>query len=193
MGTLEYCWPSSGARRLPVEHYFGIRKMKVTLFFLAALAITINGKPAPNAEPKAFFGTGLGAIALPAITNSALIDGLLLGKVAFLKAAILANLLLGSSDESADDAEYGAPAVDSYGAPAQEYAEPAPSYDAPAPTYEEPAATYEEPAVDTYGAPAADPLPSYGATNYYRFYVTRFVGPRDFGLGVAQLSVGCQQ
>merc|ERR1712088_844225 len=145
MGTLEYCWPSSGARRLPVEHYFGIRKMKVTLFFLAALAITINGKPAPNAEPKAFFGTGLGAIALPAITNSALIDGLLLGKVAFLKAAILANLLLGSSDA------------------------PAPTYEEPAPAYEEPAATYEEPAVDTYGAPAADPLPSYGATNYYRF------------------------
>merc|ERR1711936_854108 len=107
----EYCWPSSGARRLPVEHYFGIRKMKVTFFFLAALAITINGKPAPNAEPKAFFGTGLGAIALPAITNSALIDGLLLGKVAFLKAAILANLLLGSSDEASD--EYGAPPVDS--------------------------------------------------------------------------------
>merc|ERR1712173_72472 len=176
----EYCWPSSGARRLPVEHYFGIRKMKVTLFFLAALAITINGKPAPNAEPKAFFGTGLGAIALPAITNNAFIDGLLLGKVAFLKAAILANLLLGSSDESSDEAEYGAPAVDSYGAPAQEYAEPAPSYDAPAPAYEEPApsydapapaydapaATYEEPQTDTYGAPAADPLPSYGATNY---------------------------
>ena len=91
-------------------------------------------------------------------------------------AAILANLLLGSSDESSDEAEYGAPAVDSYGAPAQEYAEPAPSYDAPAPAYEEPAATYEEPApayeepvADTYGAPAADPLPSYGATNYYRF------------------------
>merc|ERR1712227_944659 len=179
MGTLEYCWPSSGARRLPVEHYFGIRKMKVTLFFLAALAITINGKPTPDAEPKAFFGAGLGAIALPAITNNAFIDGLLLGKVAFLKAAILANLLLGSSDEGAsDDAEYGAPAVDSYGAPAQEYAEPAPSYDAPAPAYEEPApsydapapaATYEEPQADTYGAPAADPLPSYGATNYYRF------------------------
>merc|ERR1712051_297184 len=135
-------------------------------------AITINGKPAPNAEPKAFFGTGLGAIALPAITNSALIDGLLLGKVAFLKAAILANLLLGSSDEASD--EYGAPPVDSYGAPAQEYAEPAPSYDAPAPAYEEPAPAYEEPApayeepvADTYGAPAADPLPSYGATNYY--------------------------
>merc|ERR1711981_791879 len=142
----EYCWPSSGARRLPVEHYFGIRKMKVTLFFLAALAITINGKPAPNAEPKAFFGPGLGAIALPAITNSALIDGLLLGKVAFLKAAIPANLLLGSSDEASDEAEYGAPAVDSYGAPAQEYAEPAPSYDAPAPAYEEPAPSYDAPA-----------------------------------------------
>merc|ERR1712158_123005 len=159
-------------------------KMKVTYFILAAsLAITINGKPTPDAEPKAFFGAGLGAIALPAITNNAFIDGLLLGKVAFLKAAILANLLLGSSDEGAsDDAEYGAP-VDSYGAPAQEYAEPAPSYDAPAPAYEEPApsydapapaydapaATYEEPQTDTYGAPAADPLPSYGATNYYRF------------------------
>merc|ERR1739848_305571 len=97
-------------------------KMKVTYFILAAsLAITINGKPTPDAEPKAFFGAGLGAIALPAITNNAFIDGLLLGKVAFLKAAILANLLLGSSDEGAsDDAEYGAP-VDSYGAPAQEY------------------------------------------------------------------------
>merc|ERR1712088_589322 len=160
MGTLEYCWPSSGARRLPVEHYFGIRKMKVTLFFLAALAITINGKPAPNAEPKAFFGTGLGAIALPAITNSALIDGLPLGKVAFLKAAILANLLLGSSDEASD--EYGAPPVDSYGAPA-------PAYEEPAPAYEEPAPAYEEPVPDTYGAPAADPLPSYGAPAYYRF------------------------
>merc|ERR1712223_331676 len=123
----EYCWPSSGARRLPVEHYFGIRKMKVTLFFLAALAITINGKPAPNAEPKAFFGTGLGAIALPAITGSALIDGLLLCKVAFLKAAILANLLLGS--ESADEAAdaYGAPAEvqDSYGATHPTYSAPA--------------------------------------------------------------------
>merc|ERR1711910_192362 len=136
------------------------RKMKVTFFVLAALAITINGKPAPNAEPKAFFGTGLGAIPLPAITNSALIDGLLLGKVAFLKAAILANLLLGSSDEASD--EYGAPPVDSYGAPAQEYAEPAPAY-------EEPAPAYEEPVPDTYGAPAADPLPSYGAPAYYRF------------------------
>merc|ERR1711890_72647 len=115
-------------------------KMKVPYFILAAsLAITINGEPAPDAEPKAFFGAGLGAIALPAITNNAFIDGLLLGKVAFLKAAILANLLLGSSDEGAsDDAEYGAPA--------QEYAEPAPSYDAPAPAYEEPAPSYDAPA-----------------------------------------------
>merc|ERR1712080_43708 len=72
-------------------------KMKVTYFILAgSLAITINGKPTPDAEPKASFGAGLGAIALPAITNNAFIDGLLLGKVAFLKAAILANLLLGS-------------------------------------------------------------------------------------------------
>jgi len=148
--------------------------MKVTLFVLAASLALISGKPAPNAEPKAFFGAGLGAIALPALTNNAFIDGLLLGKVAFLKAAILANLLLGSSDEASD--EYGAPPVDSYGAPAQEYAEPAPSYDAPAPAYEEPAPAYEEPAPayeepvpDTYGAPAADPLPSYGAPAYYRF------------------------
>ena len=59
---------------------------QVTYFILAAsLAITINGKPTPDAEPKAFFGAGLGAIALPAITNNAFIDGLLLGKVAFLK------------------------------------------------------------------------------------------------------------
>ena len=104
--------------------------------------------------------------------------------LALFSAAILANLLLGSSsDESSDEAEYGAPAVDSYGAPAQEYAEPAPSYDAPAPAYEEPAPAYdapapaydapapayEEPVADTYGAPAADPLPSYGAPAYYRF------------------------
>merc|ERR1712083_1084722 len=51
-------------------------------------------------------------------TGSALINGLLLGKVAFLKAAILANLLLGSNsaDELADDASYVAPA-DDYGVP----------------------------------------------------------------------------
>jgi len=141
----------------------------------------VRGAPAPKADPEAFFP--LGAIALPAITNSALIDGLLLGKVAFLKAAILANLLLGSESAVADEAEYGAPAVDSYGAPAVEYAEPAPAYnepapayeepapayDAPAPAYEEPADSYGAPQADEYGAPAADPLPSYGAPAYYRF------------------------
>lgn len=58
---------------------------QVTLFVLAASLALISGKPAPNAEPKAFFGAGLGAIALPALTNNAFIDGLLLGKVAFLK------------------------------------------------------------------------------------------------------------
>ena len=45
---------------------------------------------APVAEPEAFLGT-LGAVALPAITGSALIDGLLLGKVAFLKGKIYSN------------------------------------------------------------------------------------------------------
>lgn len=161
----------------------------------------MRGAPAPKADPEAFIP--LGAVALPAIFGNPLIDGLLLGKVAFLKAAILANLLLGStsSDESecrnrdgsacygAPPAEYGAPAeqyeepvVDSYGAPAVSYEEPAPTYDAPAPAYEEPAPAYDAPAPsyeepDTYGAPAADPLPSYGAPeapaysapNYYRF------------------------
>lgn len=100
-----------------------------------------------------------------------------------LSAAILANLLLGSESAVADEAEYGAPAVDSYGAPAVEYAEPAPAYnepapayeepapayDAPAPAYEEPADSYGAPQADEYGAPAADPLPSYGAPAYYRF------------------------
>merc|ERR1712112_642452 len=99
----------------------------------------------------------MGTIALPAITGSALVDGLLLGKVAFLKAAILANLLLGSSggsDELSDS--YGAP-VDTYGAPVAGYGAPAPvSYDpAPVATYDAPAVTYDTPApVETYGAPA---------------------------------------
>jgi len=153
--------------------------MKVVLATLASMLLVTRA--APVADPEAFLN--LGAVALPAITGSALIDGLLLGKVAFLKAAILANLLLGQSDEASDDA-YGAPAeVDSYGAPAVSYEEPAPaygapatyeepapSYEEPAPTYEEPAPSYEAPVADEYGAPAADPLPSYGAParQYYQ-------------------------
>jgi len=154
--------------------------MKVLLSLAAILALGL-ARPAPNpeADPKAFFP--LGAIAIPAITNNALIDGLLLGKVAFLKAAILANLLLGSSDASdagvvAD--EYGAP-VDTYGAPVG-YEEPVAVYDAPAvgyeepvyaapvPAYDAPAPAYEEP-VDTYGAPVAAPIDSYGTPAYYKF------------------------
>merc|ERR1711902_306189 len=111
-----------------------------------------------------------GAVAIPAITGSALIDGLLLGKVAFLKAAILANLLLGagSADELADSAassdaayvapqdDYGVPyepPVNSYGAPAVSYEEPTPSYDAP--SYEAPAPpqSYEPAPAQTYDPP----------------------------------------
>jgi len=134
--------------------------MKVTILTVACLAALTISAPVPEADPDAF--VNLGAVAIPAITGSALIDGLLLGKVAFLKAAILANLLLGS--ESSDDASYGAPVetyepVDTYGAP----------YEAPVETYETPVVTYEEPVQDEYGSPAAapvsysEPLPSYGA------------------------------
>lgn len=49
---------------------------------LAALTISAPA-PKPEADPDAFLN--LGAVAIPAITGSALIDGLLLGKVAFLK------------------------------------------------------------------------------------------------------------
>jgi len=158
--------------------------MKVALISLASLAALTLGAPVPDADPEAFLN--LGAVAIPAITGSALIDGLLLGKVAFLKAAILANLLLGSNsaDELADDASYVAPQddygvpyeppVNSYGAPAVTYEEPAPSYenptyDAPAPpqSYEPaPAQTYDPPAQDSYGSPAADPLPAYQPSRY---------------------------
>jgi hypothetical protein len=141
--------------------------MKVTILSVACLvAMTISAPaPAPDAKADPFFN--LGAVAIPAITGSALIDGLLLGKVAFLKAAILANLLLGS--ESADEAAdaYGAPVetygapVETYGAPVQDsYGSPAPSYEEPAPAYETP--SYEAPA-DTYGSPAADPVSEYGS------------------------------
>merc|ERR1711931_166916 len=150
-------------RRSPGETTHQIKKMKVTIISVACLAALAISAPVPEADPEAFID--LGAVALPAITGSALIDGLLLGKVAFLKAAILANLLLGS--ESADEASdaYGAP-VEEYGAPAEpinSYGAPAPSYEEPAPAYEAPsysAPSYEAPA-DTYGSPAADPLPSY--------------------------------
>merc|ERR1712088_1219217 len=123
-------------------------KMKLTILSVACLAALNISAPVPEADPDAFLN--LGAVAVPAITGSALIDGLLLGKVAFLKAAILANLLLGS--ESADEAAYGAPA---------EAYEPADTYGAPY----EPAPTYEEPIADEYGSPAAapvsyEPLPS---------------------------------
>jgi len=133
--------------------------MKVTILSVACLAALAISAPVPEADPDAF---NLGAVAIPAITGSALIDGLLLGKVAFLKAAILANLLLGS--ESSDEASYGAPAS-AYEEPADTYGAP---YEAPVETYETPVATYEEPA-DEYGSPAAapvsysEPLPSYGA------------------------------
>merc|ERR1712106_309750 len=152
-------------------------RMKVVLISLACLVAISVGAPVPDADPEAFLN--LGAVAIPAITGSALIDGLLLGKVAFLKAAILANLLLGSgsADELADDASYVAPQddygvpyeppVNSYGAPAVSYEEPAPSYDAP--SYEAPAPAYAPaPAPqDTYGSPAADPLPSYQPSRHY--------------------------
>jgi hypothetical protein len=47
-------------------------------------ALCALSQAAPVAEPDPLFFP-LGAIAIPAITGSALIDGLLLGKVAFLK------------------------------------------------------------------------------------------------------------
>jgi len=146
--------------------------VQVVLISLASMAALSISAPVPEADPEAFLN--LGAVAIPAITGSALIDGLLLGKVAFLKAAILANLLLGSgsADELADssDASYVAPQddygvpyeppVNSYGAPAVSYEEPAPSYEAP--SYEAPAPSYESPA-PSYDAPAA---PSYEAPSY---------------------------
>lgn len=50
---------------------------------MACLAALTISAPVPEADPDAF--VNLGAVAIPAITGSALIDGLLLGKVAFLK------------------------------------------------------------------------------------------------------------
>jgi len=171
------------------HHKQNILNMKWTVFLASML---VAARSAPVADPEAFLD--LGAIAIPAITGSALLDGILLGKVAFLKAAILANLLSGGDDEVADSygapaQSYGAPAeaygapaesygapqesygapVDSYGAPAVSYEEPAqyeaaaPSYSAPAPAYEPVQETYGAPAQDSYGAPQAAPVDSYGS------------------------------
>lgn len=54
---------------------------------MACLAALTISAPVPEADPDAF--VNLGAVAIPAITGSALIDGLLLGKVAFLKGKLL--------------------------------------------------------------------------------------------------------
>jgi len=150
--------------------------MRIKSCLVGLAALLVASRAAPVADPEAFLD--LGAIAIPAITGSALVDGLLLGKLAFLKSAILANVLLnlnGGGEESAplEDGygapvvEYGAPApvVDSYGAPAVAYDAPAPAYDAPAPApaYDAPAPAYDAPAPapqDEYGAPVAD---TYGA------------------------------
>merc|ERR1712029_930660 len=131
-------------RRSPGETTHQIKKMKVTILSVACLAALAISAPVPEADPEAFID--LGAVALPAITGSALVDGLLLGKVAFLKAAILANLLLGSSggsDELSDS--YGAP-VDTYGAPVDSYGAPEDSYGAPDDSYGAPDAGYGAPA-----------------------------------------------
>merc|ERR1712126_651943 len=162
-------WTYSGIKSSSVHVTTAHRqlfKMKVVLSLCATLLVC-QGAPVPEAEADPFFNT----IALPAITGSALVDGLLLGKVAFLKAAILANLLLGSSggsDELSDS--YGAP-VDTYGAPVDSYGAPEDSYGAPDDSYGAPDAGYGAPApvsydppapVETYGAPADTP-DSYGA------------------------------
>ena len=59
---------------------------------MACLAALTISAPVPEADPDAF--VNLGAVAIPAITGSALIDGLLLGKVAFLKGKLLPRLKL---------------------------------------------------------------------------------------------------
>merc|ERR1712088_1094096 len=150
MGTLEYCWPSTRAR-LPVEHYLGQEN--------EGHALRPRSQSGPNqwqARPRR------GAQGLlwrrPRCHRPASPHQQCLYRRAAAWQGRLSesrhprHLLLGSSDESSDEAEYGAPAVDSYGAPAQEYAEPAPSYDAPAPAYEEPAPSYDAPA-PAYDAP----------------------------------------
>lgn len=121
-------------------------------------------RTAPVAEPEAFFLPG--PLAIPSLTGVALVDGLLLGKVALLKAAILANLLLNNESEEVADTGYGAPAL-SYGAPEPAYGAPEHSYGAPEVSYAEPAVTYEVAEPVHYEAPAATsysaPAPSYSA------------------------------
>jgi len=186
MGTLEYSRPSRRTL-LPQHkdsHFTALRKekspsfvMRIKCLLLGLGGLLVTSYAAPVAKPEAdpFFNA---AIALPSVTGNALIDGLLLGKLAFLKSAIIANILLNlNSGADEADAGYGAPAesygapVDSYGAPAVSYEEPAPAYgapvEAPAPAYDAPAPApaYEEPAEapDAYGAPAAPVVDSYGS------------------------------
>merc|ERR1712122_259243 len=139
MGTLEEKCPSGSSHNPPLYSYQQLQphtiNMKWTVFLAGMLMMA---RAAPVADPEAI---GLPAIAIPAITGSALVDGLLLGKVAFLKAAILAGLLSSQGGDETD-AGYGAP-IESYGAPQDSYGAPS------------------APVVDTYGSPAAAPLPSY--------------------------------
>lgn len=143
------------------------------IVLMAGMIAMARTAPTPVAEPEAFFLPG--PLAIPSLTGVALVDGLLLGKVALLKAAILANLLLNNGNESEEVADsYGAPAA-AYGAPEPHYAQEPhyaapqhyeaaePSYAAPsyaAPSYEAP--HYEEPAAPSYSAPTYS-APSYEA------------------------------
>jgi len=161
--------------------------MRIKSCLIGLAALLVASQAAPVADPEAFLD--LGAIAIPAITGSALVDGLLLGKLAFLKSAILANVLLnmsGGGDSApisdgygAPAIEYGAPApvVDSYGAPAVAYEEPAPAYDAPAPqaapAYAAPAYAAPAPVVDSYGAPAPV-VDTYGAPQAAAYHYQRY-------------------
>merc|ERR1712038_1344130 len=146
-GFALYC---SSKREIPSF----VMRIKCLLLGLGGLLVTSYAAPVAKPEADPFFNA---AIALPSVTGNALIDGLLLGKLAFLKSAIIANILLNlNSGADEADAGYGAPAP-AYGAPVEA---PAPAYDAPAP-----APAYEEPAEapDAYGAPAAPVVDSYGS------------------------------
>lgn len=47
-------------------------------------SMLVMARAAPVAEPEPFLGT-LGALAIPALTGSAIIDAAILGKIAFIK------------------------------------------------------------------------------------------------------------